>query len=117
MRKLSLIVNISYIVAEETTQDGNDSQQLSPMLEKAQEILGVETLTGLADSGYYSHQQIKACEDENISVYVPIPNYPAPAKIPGLLVVTKFNIMVKTLIGIRSVGAPCARLNCFKIND
>jgi transposase len=63
------------IVAEEVTQDGNDTQQLAPMLEKAQDILDAENLTGLGDSGYYSSKQIKACEDKNISVYVPIPKY------------------------------------------
>ncbi|MEE9338689.1 MAG: IS1182 family transposase, partial [Methylococcaceae bacterium] len=63
------------IVAEEVTQEGNDTQQLAPMLEKAQGILDTENLTGLGDSGYYSSKQIKACEDKNISVYVPIPKY------------------------------------------
>lgn len=62
------------IVADEVTQDGNDSQQLAPMLKKAQEVLQSENLTGLADTGYYEGNQLKQCEEENICVYVAIPN-------------------------------------------
>jgi transposase len=62
------------IVAEEVTQDGNDSHQLVPMLEKAQNILQSENLTGLADSGYYEGNQLKTCEEQNITVYVAIPD-------------------------------------------
>lgn len=41
------------IVAEAVTQDGNDSQQLMPMTNKAQGILASKNLSILADSGYY----------------------------------------------------------------
>jgi len=62
------------IVAEEVCQDGNDVHQLAPMLAKAQDILQSENLTGLADSGYYEGNQLKTCEDQNITVYVAIPD-------------------------------------------
>lgn len=62
------------IVAEEVTQDGNDTQLLAPMLEKAQAIIGSESLIGLGDSGYYNGSQLKECEDQNITVYVAIPD-------------------------------------------
>jgi transposase len=62
------------IVAEAVVQDGNDMNQLAPMLEKAQEILQSENLDGLGDSGYFNGSQIKACEDQNITVYVAVPN-------------------------------------------
>lgn len=62
------------IVAEDVVQDGNDTGQLVPMLEKAQEILQSENLEGLGDSGYYNGEQIKECEEQNITVYVPIPD-------------------------------------------
>lgn len=62
------------IVAEEVTQDGNDTAQLSPMLEKAQKILQSDNLTGLADSGYFDGSQIKTCEENNITVYVAVPD-------------------------------------------
>jgi hypothetical protein len=62
------------IVAEAVTQDGNDSQQLMPMINKAQDILASENLIVLADSGYYEGNQIKQCEDQHIIAYVAIPD-------------------------------------------
>ena len=62
------------IVATDVSQDGNDVHQLAPMLAKAQDLLQAENLTGLADSGYYEGNQLKTCEDQNISVYVAIPD-------------------------------------------
>lgn len=60
------------IVANDVVQDGNDAHQLSPMLEKAQDILKSETLECLADSGYHDGIEIKACEDQGIKVYVAV---------------------------------------------
>jgi hypothetical protein len=62
------------IVAEAVTQDGNDSQQLMPMINKAQDILASENLTVLADSGYYEGNQIKHCEDQHITALIAIPD-------------------------------------------
>ena len=62
------------VVAEDVTQDGNDTQQLAPMLAKAQEILQSDNLTGLGDAGYYDGEQIKTCEEQGIQVYVAIPD-------------------------------------------
>lgn len=73
---VQIVVDSEYklIVAEEVTQDGNDTQLLAPMLEKAQEIMGSEHLIGLGDSGYYNGSQLKQCEEQNITVYVGIPD-------------------------------------------
>lgn len=71
------------IVAEEVTQDGNDSALLAPMLEKAQELLGSEKLTGLADTGYHNGKQLKACEEQDITVYVAIPKQASAAAQQG----------------------------------
>jgi len=60
------------IVANEVVQDGNDAHQLTPMLEKAQDILASENLEGIADSGYHNGTEIKACEDQGITVYVAV---------------------------------------------
>jgi hypothetical protein len=62
------------LVAQEVTQDGNDSQQLAPMLAKAQDILPADHLTGFADGGYYDGNPLKSCEQQNITVYVAIPD-------------------------------------------
>ncbi len=62
------------IVAEAVTQDGNDSQQLAPMLVKAQDILQSDHLTGLGDAGYYDGEQLKTCEQLGIQITVAIPD-------------------------------------------
>jgi transposase len=61
------------IVASDVTQDGNDREQLVPMLEKAQEVLQSEHLTGLADMGYFSGEQARQAEEKGFEIYVPVP--------------------------------------------
>ena len=71
------------LVAVAVTQDGNDSQQLMPMLEKAKEILQSEQMVGLADSGYYSGEQIKLAHEKGLEIYVPIPKRCGPTVAEG----------------------------------
>ena len=61
------------IVAEQVTQDGNDKQQLQPMMTDAAETLGNDELKGLADSGYHSAEQLDACEQKGFEVTVAEP--------------------------------------------
>ena len=60
-------------MAQEVTQDGNDTQQLAPMMRAAKAATESEELCVLADKGYYNTEQLKQCEDESTTVYVPIP--------------------------------------------
>jgi hypothetical protein len=62
------------IVASEVVNDGNDTGQLYEMARAAKEALGVETLTALGDGGYYNSNALKACEEDEIVAYVPIPS-------------------------------------------
>ena len=71
------------IVANDVVQDGNDMKQLSPLLEKAQDILQSDTLEAYGDTGYHTALQIKDCEDMNITAYVAIPKQASPAKQQG----------------------------------
>lgn len=59
------------IVTFEVTQDGNDRNQLSRQARAAQEILGVKTLTVVADAGYANGAELPACEAAGITAYVP----------------------------------------------
>jgi transposase len=59
------------IVASEVVNDGNDTGQLHNMAKAAKNELGVETLTALADTGYYNGNALKACEEDGIVAYVP----------------------------------------------
>jgi hypothetical protein len=63
----------SLIVAFEVTNDGNDRQQLAPMGRLAKEVLGVEALTVVADTGYHSGEQGKECEAQQITPIVSAP--------------------------------------------
>lgn len=71
------------IVASEATQDGNDRQQLVPMLEKAQAVLQSNRLVGLADTGYHSGEQIQQAEAKGFEVYVPEPKTTTAAEKDG----------------------------------
>ena len=62
------------IVASEVVNDGNDTGPLHAMAEAAKAALGAATLTALADTGYYNGERLKACEEEAITAYVPLPN-------------------------------------------
>jgi transposase len=59
------------IVTHEVTNIGSDRHQLAKMAEAAREALGSSKLTAIADRGYYSGEQIKACDDAGIVPFVP----------------------------------------------
>lgn len=61
------------IVAHEVTNAGSDRTQLSPMAQAAREAMGKKRLRALADRGYFSGNQIKACADVGIAVVLPKP--------------------------------------------
>jgi len=59
------------IAAHEVTNAGIDRNQLSPMAGKARTALDAETLTVIADPGYYKGEEIVACYDAGITALVP----------------------------------------------
>jgi transposase len=59
------------IVSHEVTNVGSDRAQLSNMAEQARTAIGSETIEAVADRGYYAGEEIKACEDAGITVYLP----------------------------------------------
>jgi transposase len=61
------------IVASEVVNDSSDVGQLHAMAEAAKDALEAKTLKALADEGYYSSLELKACEDDGITAYVPVP--------------------------------------------
>ena len=58
------------IVAQDVTNEINDTQQLSRMAIEAKEAVGADELKAVADTGYYNGPEIKACEDNDIEAYV-----------------------------------------------
>jgi transposase len=61
------------IVAHEVTNVGIDKGQLGSIAGKAREALGAETIKAVADRGYFKSEEIMACEEAGIEVYVPRP--------------------------------------------
>ena len=61
------------VVAHEVTNIGNDHSQLANMGQQARTATGTETLTVLADRGYFSGEQVRACEGLGITPICPKP--------------------------------------------
>jgi len=61
------------IVAHEVIDTGSDRSELAHMAERAREAIGSETLTAVADRGYYKGEEILACEEAGIAVVLPKP--------------------------------------------
>ncbi len=61
------------IVAHEATNQGHDRHQLHNMAQQAKDTLGVEELAVVADRGYFKSEEIKACNDDSITTYLPKP--------------------------------------------
>ncbi|MFV9616886.1 MAG: IS1182 family transposase, partial [Gammaproteobacteria bacterium] len=59
------------IVAHEVTNVGNDRAQLMNMATQAKEEIASDELSVVADRGYYSCNEIKACDDAGITIYLP----------------------------------------------
>ena len=60
------------IIASEVVNASSDVNQLHAMAKAAKEALDAEALQVLADEGYYSSTELKACEDDGIVAYVPL---------------------------------------------
>src|SRR5580698_1731620 len=59
------------IVAHEVTNNGIDRDQLTSRAKLARTEMGVEKLTAIADRGYYKSEEMLACHEAGITVYVP----------------------------------------------
>jgi len=73
--QISVDDTYKFIVATEITPCGNDMKELHKMAKLTKEVVGdkVDT-TIVADAGYYSSNEIKKCQDDNMEVIVPVPN-------------------------------------------
>jgi len=87
-RALDVCYNIQTIVDEkhhliadfDVTTNSSDMGNLQNMSEKAMEVMGVETLTNLADKGYYDGQDISNCEAKRITCLIAKPKSAGYAK-------------------------------------
>ena len=61
------------IVTHEVTNSGSDRAQLANIASQAKDVLGVDKLEAIADRGYFSGEQILACDQSGIAVTLPKP--------------------------------------------
>jgi transposase len=61
------------IIAHEVTNVGHDRTQLANMARQAREVTGADGLTVLADRGYFSGEEVVACEAAGVTPIVPKP--------------------------------------------
>jgi len=61
------------IVSHEVTNVGNDRGHLATMANQAREAMGTEELTVIADRGYFSGDEILACDQAGMTPFVPKP--------------------------------------------
>ena len=61
------------VVACEVTNQGHDRHQLANMAQQAKAATGAENLSVLADRGYFSGEEILACEQAGVTPYMPRP--------------------------------------------
>jgi transposase len=59
------------IVTHEVTNSGSDRAQLANIASQAKAVLGVDKLEAVADRGYFSGEQILACDRAGIAVTLP----------------------------------------------
>lgn len=59
------------IVEHEETNIGSDRDQLSGMAKKARTSIGMESLTAIADRGYFKGEEILSCKQAGFAVLVP----------------------------------------------
>jgi transposase len=88
------------VVEHEVTNEVTDQGQLSTMAKKAQETLGVPTLEVVTDRGYYNGEEVKACEQSGMTVYVPKPNNSSNLSAGCLPKRTSFMSHKKTATGV-----------------
>jgi transposase len=104
------------IAASEVVNDGNDTGQLHVMAKAAKEALAVDTLTALADTGYYNGTALKSCEDDGIVAYVPQPQRTRSLKAKGRLSHEAFVYDASIDAYLCPAGASLRRMKGFKTN-
>ena len=59
------------LVGHDVVMTGSDRAQLSPMAAKARDAAAAEQIEVVADRGYYSGQEVLACDRAGIAAHVP----------------------------------------------
>ncbi|HEX7882390.1 MAG TPA: IS1182 family transposase [Afipia sp.] len=104
------------IAASEVVNDGNDTNQLHEVAEAAKQALGVETLTAVADTGYYNGATLKECEEGGIVAYVPPPKRTGSLEEQGRFTHEAFSYDAEANVYRCPAGAVLKPMNGVKIS-
>jgi hypothetical protein len=72
------------IVDYDVSNSPTDHHQLTSGAVAAKQTLGVERLEVLSDKGYYVEKDVSDCEENNVTVFMPIPSVLNPYKSVGV---------------------------------
>ena len=72
------------IVDYDVSTSPTDHHQLTSGAVAAKEMLGVDRLEVLSDKGYYVEKDVSDCEENNVTVFMPIPAVLSPYKSVGV---------------------------------
>jgi hypothetical protein len=84
------------IVAHEVTNTGSDRNQLANMSLQAREATGIEKLAVVAVRGYFSGEEILACDQTGITTYIPKPLTSGAKGRAGSVSKTSSTYLIKT---------------------
>jgi transposase len=68
----SVVDDKHMLIVESEVVNRSDAGHLYVMAKAAKDALQVKSLQMLADAGYYNSEDLKACEDDGITAYVPL---------------------------------------------
>lgn len=95
------------IVAHEVTNVGHDRSQLSSMAKQARAALATESLTAIADRGYFKGEEILDCERSGIRTLVPKPQTSGNQAMVACLTRRTFAILPRTTnTGVQRANGP-----------
>ena len=89
--QIAVDASYKFIIATEVSSEGNDSNKLHLMATESKKITAQETITILADSGYYKGNEIAKCIKDGITPYVPIPRKQNKSKKEGHFIQDEFH--------------------------
>ena len=68
----SVVDDKHMLIVESEVVNRSDAGHLNTMAKAAKAVLEVETVQVLADAGYYNSEDLKACEDDRVTAYLPV---------------------------------------------
>lgn len=79
----SVVDDKNYLIVDVEVENRPDSDLLSEMAMRAKDLLGLDSMTLLADKGYHDSEQLHLCAENGIVTYVAFPDQSYKDRPPG----------------------------------